>query len=253
MNILYILRCQKYIKYHPQNYNNAKLSHYLKYIYHLTLKLITMIKKSIAIISLLIFLCSGQLFSQKADSTKRLIFSFGVRANTFLLSDFNMQNMPPARLQLNFDLAKFLRIEAQYGIFKSTKDYLYQTGIATYVNYPLVDKSSIWAVGLFGMKKMDRTNFYAGIRFSKVNYSNDQFTTTSSGGPFIASNTGSINMFSGVLGGEYFFVRRFSIGGEFAFVSMKDVYSMYSTNNRPATTNQSILTETSLTLRFYPF
>ncbi|MGZ3866460.1 MAG: hypothetical protein ACXVC6_06010 [Bacteroidia bacterium] len=215
--------------------------------------------KSLLFPSVLFILSTANLFSQETPTEeKRVFFSFGIRANTFLLSDFAMKNLPPARLQLNLDLSKHLRFEVQYGFNKTVADHqIAQTGssgVISYVNYPTTNSTSLWSTGLFFMKKMDKVNFYFGARYGKAGYSDQQISYFGSGYT-VLSNSGKIGMISVALGGEYFLARRFSIAGEFAFVHMKDTYTISnpSSPGMPDAVTINNLSETSLILRFYPF
>lgn len=205
----------------------------------------------------LIFSClffsmlSTNAFSQRADSTRHMYFAFGIRANTFLLSDFNMSLMPPARLLVNFDPLQYVRLEFQYGVHKNTYEQLYISYNGGITKYQLQAKTTLAGGGLFGMYRADRTNFYAGFRYVAGSYT-DENLSYSGANPNVETSRGSIKMSSGVLGGEYFLGRRFSIAGEFSITSFTDLYTP-GDGQTPSTTYQDLNCETSVVFRFYPF
>jgi hypothetical protein len=192
-------------------------------------------------------------FSQGRDSSN-IHIAFGIRANTFLASDFSQTNQPPAKLLLNFDFLKYLRLELQYGYAKNVVQRQYTSG-SIIKSIDLADKTSAYSVGLFGTTKGKRVKIYYGFRYGRVTYEKDDTDYSSTGDYYAVPGNGKIRMLSGTLGGEYFFVKHFSIGGEFSYVALKDEFQagFYSSMGKtpPLTTSSHTTTETSLILRFY--
>jgi hypothetical protein len=106
--------------------------------------------------------------------------------------------------------------------------------------------------GVFGTYPVGKAKFIAGMRVSDNKYEEGDIDFDLSGNPYVVTNTGKIGITAGVLGGEYYFSKWFSMGAEFSIVNMTDVYSPADTTSEKTTTKTSI-TESSLVFRFYPY
>jgi len=178
----------------------------------------------------------------------------GIRAFGLQLTELLSTQVPPNRIVLNIDPHKYFRIEGQFGIYKRTSETKYSTGTGTVTLNP-VNKSTFFGFGLMGLYPKDNARFIGGLRYSINNYSDD--TPFGSGSPpyvpYLVTNKGKMTLISGIIGGEYFFAKFFSIGAEFTVSSIKDVYKPYSLTSSDPNTTKTFMTEGNLIFRFFPF
>jgi hypothetical protein len=202
-------------------------------------------------IVLFCILCSLNVFSQEKEKEDHKYFAFGVRANTFTQTEFQNFNLPPAKLTLNIDPIKYMRIDFQYGTGKSQYEQTVSSFPSGSSTYTMNDKTNVFAVGLFAMYRIEKTNFYLGTRFGKIKYTSDAIDYSSTY-PRKVTDKGETGTLNGVLGGEYFFANRFSVGAEFCITRLKDTFSPGATGS-PSKNSMYSSTEGSVLFRFYPF
>ncbi|HWY38751.1 MAG TPA: outer membrane beta-barrel protein, partial [Bacteroidia bacterium] len=159
----------------------------------------------------LIIMCVARLSAQNKD-TSGFQLAFGIRANTFLASDISQTNQPPVRLLVNGDFLKYLRLEVQYGFAKNIVQKQYNTPASGIRSIDLNDRTNSYSFGLFGKTNRKSVSIYCGFRYGMIKYEKDDVDYTSSGDYYAVPGDGNITMLSGVLGGEYFFVKHFSVG-----------------------------------------
>ncbi len=192
-------------------------------------------------------------FSDSA-SIKHRYFGLGIRAGGLTLVDLLSTSVPPFRIIANIDPVKYVRLEVQYGLYKNTTEQMGTTSTSTITLNP-IQKSSILSFGFMGMYPAGNARLIAGLRYGINNYSTDQIYYPSGWpqpNPYLVTNTGKRTMFSGVLGGEYFFVKYFSVGAEFSILSIKNIETQAGVYNTPPTTSKTLMSEGCLMFRFYP-
>ena len=196
--------------------------------------------------------------SNSSDSLtmKHRYLGFGIRASGLQVSDLLSNPVPPYRLILNIDPHKFIRIEGQYGFYSSKSDQKVTTPTGGTITLVPTQKSSFISGGIMGLYPVGHAKFSIGVRYAINNYSDDDVYYPSSwpspSSPYLVTNTGKRTLISGVIGGEYFFAKFFSVGAEFSFGNIKDVYTPAPVYLSPAMTNKTTMTDGSLIFRFYP-
>lgn len=188
---------------------------------------------------------------QQQESYPHRYIGLGIRVAGIQVSDLTSRPYPANRLVLDLDPHKYFRIECQLGIFNKTSEAAVSQGNSGTAKFELQDKSTFLGFGLMGMYPKDKGKFVAGLRYSINKYSSDDIYYNPD--PSVAKNTGKMTMLSGMIGGEYFLARFFSIGAEFSVSSLKDVYDPASLTTSGSTTDKTLLTEGNLIFRFYPF
>jgi len=188
---------------------------------------------------------------QQEESYPHRYLGLGIRISGIQIGDFTSQAYPTNRLVLDIDAHKYFRLEGQLGIYSKTSEVDVSSGSGGSSKLDLHTKSTFIGFGIMGMYPKEHGRFVAGLRYSINNYS-DESINYNPGGPTIEKSTGKMNLFSGMIGGEYFLARFFSIGAEFSISSVKDVYDDASPS-ASSTTDKTLLTESNLILRFYPF
>jgi hypothetical protein len=191
---------------------------------------------------------------QSQESFPHRYVSIGIRAAGIQVSDLTARAYPANRLILSLDPLKYVRLEGQYGVFSRTSTATIQQG-GTSSEVELHDKSRYAGFGIMGMYPKDRGRFFAGLRYGINKYSDESvFSSFSSPGNSVDENTGKMTVLSGMIGGEYFLARFFSVGAEFSVASVKDVFEPSSlASNSEKSTDKTLLTEGNLVFRFYPF
>lgn len=188
---------------------------------------------------------------------KHRYVGLGIRASGLQVSDLLSNPVPPYRLILNIDPIKYIRIECQYGFYSSKFDQKVTTSTGGTITLVPTQKSTFISGGIMGLYPIGNARFNFGVRYALNKYSDDDVYSTSSwsnpSNPFLVTNTGKRTLISGVIGGEYFFAKFFSVGAEFSFGTIKDVYTMAAVYVSPPTTSKTTMTDGSLIFRFYPF
>jgi hypothetical protein len=185
------------------------------------------------------------------ESFPHRYLALGVRVAGIQVSDLTARAYPTNRLVLDIDPHQYFRIEGQLGIYSSKSEQEITSFNSGTNTLELHTKSTFLGFGIMGMYPKDRGKFTAGLRYSLDNYSDEDVNSNAQ--PVVFKNTGKMSMISGVIGGEYFLARFFSIGAEFSVSSVKDKYTPSSAGYNTEETNTTLLTEGSLLLRFYPF
>ena len=194
---------------------------------------------------------------QKPEPSEHRYVGLGIRAG-LQLSDLLASYVPPNRLILNIDAHKYFRIEGQYGLYHNTGEVNVQyynpaTGNLSTKTLNPEAKSSFLGGGVMGLFPSGNTRFIGGVRYSINNSSEDEINSWSSTVPTMSKSTDKMTIISGVIGGEYFFVKNFSVGAEFTFSSMKEIYTPPIFYGSTSTTSKTTMTEGAVIFRFYPF
>jgi hypothetical protein len=197
------------------------------------------------------FLLSVACYSQE-KTEKRQYIGIGIRSSVFHISELPVRVIPPNRLLVNVDPVKFARVEFHCGYYKNIREQTFSVFPGTYRILKFAEKSSIYGGGVFGILPKENFRFILGARYSINNYSQDDVNFDSGGNPYVITNSGKINIVSGVLGCEYNFSKLFSVGAEFSFIRMSDKYTP-ADKTMPALTSTTNISESSLVFRFYPY
>lgn len=196
------------------------------------------------------------LFAQDQPQPKEThrYVGLGIRAAGITVNDLMSYAVPPNRLVLNIDAHKYFRIEGQLGLYNSTTEVEVSSWSgSSKKDIELKDKSTFMGIGLMGLCPRENVRFVGGLRYSINNYSDDQVYYDSSGNPSAKTNTGKMTLITGIIGGEYFFAKFFSLGAEFSVSSINDVFEPYSGSYAQPSTSKTLMTEGNLIFRFYPF
>jgi hypothetical protein len=209
------------------------------------------IKQILLAVALMMFL--GNTHAQEnSERDKPLRIGIGVRGNTFSQNEMNMRVMPPAKMYLNFDIMKYVRLDLQIGFSKKKTDAVFPN------NYKmtLTDKTYVFAFGLFGMYKVDKVNFYGGLRFGRIGYSwDDTFYYPNANTPTRYLNEGKVGTMHFTFGGEYFLHSKVSIGAEIGLGIFHDTFTPGNPGQAIAPAVQKSKTtgtDIALLFRFYP-
>ena len=196
-----------------------------------------------------LFLANFSLAQEASDKPHRYL-GLGYKLGIFQTSDLYSNFAPVNRLMLNVDPIKYLRIDVQYGFSNaSNEQFMYNGGVQQKVT--LDSKKSVLQFGVFGSYEFDDMMMYLGVRYGFGNASNDQINYSS---PMYVTetNTEKSNILSPVLGAEYRFGNRFSVGAEISYLIINSEYD--PANALAQNTNSSLkLLESTAFFRFFPF
>lgn len=200
-------------------------------------------------IIVLLLLCDLGLAQEVKENTPRYV-GIGYKLGVFQTSDLYSNFSPVNRFLLNVDPIKYLRLDVQYGFSNASNEQF-----INYVGGPqkvtLDNKKSVLQFGAFGTYAFDDMLMYLGIRYGFSNASNDQISYTGLSYT-IETNKENSNILSPVLGAEYRFGNRFSVGAELSYLIIKSEYDPGNLNAQ--NTNSSLnLLETTAFFRFFPF
>jgi hypothetical protein len=203
--------------------------------------------KKILALLFLAQLGSAQEPSEKAHRYLGIGYKLGVFQTSDLYSDFS----PVNRLVLNVDPIKYLRIDVQYGFSNSSNEQYMNTGTGTQQKLTLESKNSVLQFGAYGTYEFDDMLMYLGFRYGFGNGSSDQISF--SGTMYITeTDTEKSSILSPVLGAEYRFGNRFSVGAEISYLIVNREFNPAAINAQ--NTNSSLkLLESSAFFRFFPF
>ena len=172
---------------------------------------------------------------EKADKKEDVQFGIGVIFNNFW-QDFSYDNNLPT-LYFPINIHKKFKVEPEVSYYNNTRN-----------NESIDQKESAMRIGLglFGITNYEKSLFYYGLRFS-YNYYKTEYSTPVSDN---RERTSKRFMLGPALGGEYFFVKHFSLGAEvgFQFTIKKDEESNY---NYYFPTSDVTATQVFIFLRFY--
>ncbi len=178
-------------------------------------------------IFLLAFISLQNLFAQaEEDNETESKSHFGLGVSLFNLSDYtyDIDFAPSNSIYFVIELGDKLRLEPSFGMVLTENLKQYSLGM-----------------GLFGKKPISKFNILYGFRFGiRINQST---AFVNSGGFFGGGSTktvfNNVMIFAPTIGGEYYFIKNFSIGSEVQIRGIK------SENEWITHTNSSVL------LRFY--
>lgn len=202
--------------------------------------------KKILVLLLLANVCAAQETTEKAHRYLGLGYKLGIFQTSDLYSNF----APVNRLMVNVDPIKYLRIDVQYGFSNSSNEqFMYNGGVQQKVT--LDSKKSVMQFGAFGTYEFDDMMMYLGFRYGFGKASNDQINYT--GTMYVTeTNREKSNILSPVLGAEYRFGNRFSVGAEISYLIVNSEYDPANINAQ--NTNSSLkLLESNAFFRFFPF
>ena len=203
--------------------------------------------KAIRLTLLLISMAPMMGLAQNNETSTNNKLGLGVRTSVFQISDFEYSDFPPNRLMINYDPIEHLRIEAQFGMYRSDDNQnAGSTGLRP------IDQRYAYALGLHYIHKVDRIKFAAGLRYLISDFSNE-FIDFSAAGNKIAIDREKSSGIGVVLGGEYFLAKWFSVGAEIAVNSSEMKFTPAATSMTDDYTKNITLTESSVLFRFYPF
>lgn len=189
-------------------------------------------------------------FSQDENDYVHRYIGVGIRSSVFQISELPVRIIPANRILINIDPIKYARAEFHFGHYFSTREVPYTSFSGSVQLLEIADKSTTFGFGVFGVYPVGKAKFIAGLRVSDNRYEEGDLDFDINGNPYVVTDTGKIGIIAGVLGGEYYFSRWFSVGAEFSIVSMTDVYSPQGSEK---TTTKTAVTESSLVFRFYPY
>ena len=184
--------------------------------------------------------------AQEATQAKHRYLGFGI----------NLNNLESGIFRINCDPIKYLRTEIQFGSQKSSEDRWYTDVNGQNQKAVLDSKNTQIAIGLYGTYPYEHALFYAGVAYRQTKNSYEDLDYNSFlpfpfyGG--VVNNQNSTKQFGPVIGAEYRFGNRFSLGAELGFWFVKEKNIPGYTNSVP-TENTNNLTSTSLFIRFFPF
>lgn len=203
--------------------------------------------KKILVLLLMANLCNAQEAVEKPHRYLGVGYKLGIFQTSDLYSNFT----PVNRLLVNIDPIKYVRLDVQWGASKSENEQYMNSGIGQPQKLTLESKSSVMQFGAFGTYEFDDMMMYLGFRYGFSKGSYDQINYT--GSLYVTeTNKETGTILSPVLGGEYRFGNRFSVGAEIS-------YMMINTELNPAnpsalnTNSKVTLLESNAFFRFFPF
>jgi len=182
--------------------------------------------------------------AQETSQEKHRYLGFGI----------NLNNLESGVFRINFDPIKYLRTEVQFATQKSSEEVFYMNPNGQNQTAELDSKYNQFAIGLYGTYPFAKALFYAGLAYRQ---SKDSYESLDYGFIFpysegVVNNQTSSKQYGPVIGAEYRFGNRFSLGAELGYWLGKQINTPGYTNSTP-TESKSNLTQTSLFFRFFPF
>ncbi len=204
-------------------------------------------KHQLLLATALICLAASPTLAQNDNTLPRRHLGIGIHSSIFQTSDLDLTNIPPNRLIVQYDFMPTVRAELQVGGYnKETKE--------SGNNLVPTDDALVASLGGFYLIPYEQAKFSVGARYRMGNMNNEEISYETSTDPYVYNNKQTISSVSGVIGGEYFFSKWFSVGAEFSLIYDKNkctTENYSSSYTIPETTTTSTLTETSLLFRFY--
>ena len=189
--------------------------------------------------------------AQETNKSTDRIFGIGYRTINFL-SDLqqSINVIPGNRMVFTINPHPNFRIQPEFGYYqiKENSEVL--------SNEDLINKNIVFGLGFYGMWKKDKTNLYAGLKYTTSKITSESARPASSPippyNPIYTKETETIknNGFGIIFGGEYFLSNHFSVGTEVGIHSVKTTAESTVPTSDSQEAN-SFLTETNLLLRFY--
>lgn len=203
-------------------------------------------KKMKKVIVLFLVICVISLtngIAQSGENNQPKLIGFGLHVEQFKLNDLSdLPSAPVNKLVITINPTKNFRLEPEFGFKYGSEDKgkLKRTSIA-------------FGLGAFGMVQRNKVNIYGGLRYEYGLISREEKGySSSSSNNNISTNNYTRVIVGPALGGEYFFVDNFSIGGEISllYTSLNKTIdpkpSGYEDNN-----SSYFSTNTGLFCRFY--
>jgi hypothetical protein len=188
--------------------------------------------KKINLSLLIVLSCSIGSIAQ-IESNDNIIprkFGIGIKANVINLIDLVDNNISPARLLLIVTPIPNFRLEPEFGILSISDEKDNKI------------KGLQFGLGIYPMYQKDRTNIFGGLNINSLTFNS---TVKSQFSPQSVETKVNRFAFGLKIGGEYFLGNQFSFGGEVGISSVK------TKTNQESTELNTVLTESSLAVRFY--
>ena len=177
---------------------------------------------------------------------------FGLGFKTFNLTSELMQSpniWPGNKIIVTINPHKNIRLQPEVGYYQAKVH-------DKTVNDDLIDKAYSMGIGVFGMWQKEKTNLYAGLKYTFTKSIDEGIQSTFNPNPpyntiySVGTTTISNNSYGVVIGGEYLLGKHFSVGSEIGFLRSvsNETYSASTINNG---VSKHLLTETNLIVRFY--
>ncbi len=193
--------------------------------------------------------------AQESTDPKHRYLGLGFKLGAFQTSELYGSLYPVNRLFLSVDPIKYLRVDVQWGINNRTEEQIASYPNGTTQSFDLEEKSSILQFGIFGTFNLDDLLLFGGIRYG-ISKGSDEYLNSNWNGQTIEysilSNNRKGNSLAPVIGAEYRFGNRFSVGAEISYLIMNETFTPGTTGAVPLD-NKLNLTETSAFFRFFPF
>ena len=198
-------------------------------------------KKTIIILSVLIFTSFTIIKAQQEEKTQLKLVGFGLHIEQFKLNDItDLSSAPVNKLIVTINPTQNFRIEPEFGFKFGTND-----------KTKLKSSTINFGVGAFGQIQRGKLNIYGGLRFE---YGLMSIEDNNYNGMTQTKETDKLNrfMFGPALGGEYFLGDNFSIGGEISvlYVTINKAIDPKPTGYEDSKSNYTS-TNSGLFLRFY--
>ncbi len=189
------------------------------------------------ITAFIIFLQTGIVNAQDNETqAKKLTIGAGIDIESLYLYDYFT---PGANLILDFDLLNSIRIEPEIG-FQTQKNYDPSGQLES-------ERRKIsYGSGLYGLIHFGNASTYFGLKYVSSKMTVDR---ESSGDPY--SYSYKENCIGPVVGLEYKFAKRFSIGGEFDILHIKSLREEIDPPSEEERMSKGWKTGNSIKFRFY--
>ena len=178
---------------------------------------------------------SAQEVNESSGTDNSVQFGIGVALNSFLKNFSYGDNLPTIYIPMN--ISDKFKIEPELSYYSSS---------GKNENVEQENTSMAIGVGLFGTTNYEKSLFYYGFRFSYLNSK----TKYSFQDEVDRERTSNRFMLGPAVGGEYFFIKHFSVGGEigFQFTVKKDEETNFEDYLPGSSVNG---TDVRIFLRFY--
>ena len=181
-------------------------------------------------------MCSMNVYSQsEIDQQSKVKIGVGIDIE---FTDFDLYTLPPTNLILSMDLFNVFRIEPGFG-FNYKEEFEENS---------LDEKSKQYRIslGTYWLINFNKTSTYLGIKFDNVK-TKSEFYHIEPG----ANNSQNQFRIGPLVGLEYRFVNKFSIGGELVLLHIKTKFHYADNNNSFESNTKGWKTANSLKFRFY--
>ena len=119
--------------------------------------------KKIRLTILFMMVVPTLIWAQNSESSSSGKLGLGIRTSIFQLSDFEYSDFPPNKLIINYDPIEHLRVEAQFGMYRSDdNENAGSTGLKP------VDQRYVYALGVHYIHKLDKVKFAAGLQIGRA-------------------------------------------------------------------------------------